>query len=343
MNTMRQPEGSLGEDALLEIYRTQSESFPPAEALAIYGANINQFMAQSWPPQPSWNETFSPQSPQLNWQAAPPASDISTQEAVLYPSETSISRSPRSKFGSAVSFNVDATPYTQHYVRPINHVSPDYRSACHSQTPQPSVQTQPLYTNGPTSNGTEYAPQIPQFTYDTGLHPKYDAAWTPIGNEVDRSAHVTLDSFPALRTPQVSSEALALDWSTTEQASGSNIGSLIPSYQAIIPKRKHTSPEAVAKKSKSTSIENELDDFVVVFENAPGALATLKRRRKLDAPVRKAARDVRKAGACHQCRFRKRTVSQPDIEMMTGIRLIDHKVFHRHSVQLLSQTWQWAP
>jgi hypothetical protein len=63
----------------------------------------------------------------------------------------------------------------------------------------------------------------------------------------------------------------------------------------------------------------------------------------LDAPVRKAARDVRKAGACHQCRFRKRTVSQPDIEMMTGIRLIDHKVFHRHSVQLLSQTWQWAP
>jgi hypothetical protein len=88
----------------------------------------------------------------------------------------------------------------------------------------------------------------------------------------------------------------------------------------------------VAKKIKSTSIEAELDDFVVVFENAPGALATVKRRRKLDAPVRKAARDVRKAGACHQCRFRKRTVSQLDKELKTAVKLIDHTVFNRHSV-----------
>jgi len=50
-------------------------------------------------------------------------------------------------------------------------------------------------------------------------------------------------------------------------------------------------------------------DFVVVFENAPGALASVKKRKKLEAPVRKAAKDVRRAGACHQCRFRKRTVS----------------------------------
>ena len=52
-----------------------------------------------------------------------------------------------------------------------------------------------------------------------------------------------------------------------------------------------------------------MSDFVVVFENAPGALASVKKRKKLEAPVRKAAKDVRRAGACHQCRFRKRTVS----------------------------------
>ncbi|KAL3419924.1 hypothetical protein PVAG01_08423 [Phlyctema vagabunda] len=55
--------------------------------------------------------------------------------------------------------------------------------------------------------------------------------------------------------------------------------------------------------------EPDINEFVVVFETAPGALANVKRRRKLDAPVRKAAKEVRKAGACHQCRFRRRTCS----------------------------------
>ncbi|KAH8686102.1 hypothetical protein BGZ60DRAFT_109594 [Tricladium varicosporioides] len=76
-----------------------------------------------------------------------------------------------------------------------------------------------------------------------------------------------------------------------------------------ISKRKRTSPEPTEKRSKAAVSQDSLSEFVLVFENAPGALSSVKHRRKLDAPVRKAARDVRKAGACHQCRFRKRTCS----------------------------------
>ncbi|KAH6677707.1 hypothetical protein B0J14DRAFT_475993 [Halenospora varia] len=78
---------------------------------------------------------------------------------------------------------------------------------------------------------------------------------------------------------------------------------------AAVSKRKRTSPEPTQKRSKPAVAQDSLSEFVLVFENAPGALSSVKHRRKLDAPVRKAARDVRKAGACHQCRFRKRTCS----------------------------------
>ncbi|KAF4627496.1 hypothetical protein G7Y89_g10656 [Cudoniella acicularis] len=85
------------------------------------------------------------------------------------------------------------------------------------------------------------------------------------------------------------------------------------SRQSAVPvtisKRKRTSPEPAPKKSRSGVTQKNISEFVLVFENAPGALSSVKHRRKLDAPVRKAARDVRKAGACHQCRFRKRTCS----------------------------------
>jgi hypothetical protein len=80
-------------------------------------------------------------------------------------------------------------------------------------------------------------------------------------------------------------------------------------FPVSAPKRKRTSPEPSTKRSRATKPVKPLSEFVVVFENSPGALLGVKHRRKLDDPVRKAARDVRKAGACHQCRFRKRTVS----------------------------------
>jgi len=312
MDTMSQSEGRLGEEALLEVYRTQSVSVAPSQTPLNYGPHVNQFMAQSWPPQPSmmWGDAH---STQFDWQAALPASDVLIQEAVLYSFDDANLRSPHYKYEPPLSFNAGVATYPQPYNRPMNHVSPDYRTACPSQTPQVSTQPRPPFTDVPPSDGTEYSPQ---YAYGTDLHPKMcDAAWIPIGNDTVQTTHVASDPFPDLTAPNVASKGLTLDWSTSDQVSGPFIASNHPPCQAIVPKRKYTSPEPVVKKSKSILTQDELDEFVVVFENAPGALATVKRRRKLDAPVRKAARDVRKAGACHQCRFRKRTVSQNDVDI----------------------------
>jgi hypothetical protein len=300
MNTMSQAEGRLGEEALMDVYRSQSISFAPPQTPVNYGT---QFMAQTWSPQPSamWNEAY---LSQFNWQAAPAASEILTQESVLYTSEAPNLGSPQYKYEPAASFNA-APSYPQPYVQRIKDGSSDYSTPCPSQTPQAAART--LYTNIATSDGTDYSHP---YAYGTDLHPpmSYDAAWISIGNEPGRSIHANSDPLPDLNASETPSKRFVLDWSTSDQVSGPSTASNISNYQAIIPKRKHASPDPVVKK-KSISTEDELDEFVVVFENAPGALASVKRRRKLDAPVRKAARDVRKAGACHQCRFRKRTVS----------------------------------
>jgi len=303
MDTMRQSDGRLGEEALLDVYRPQSISFAPPQTPVNYGS---QFMAQSWPPQPSsmWAETY---SSHFNWQSQ----DIFTQDNAVYTSENPDLGSPPYKYEPAASFTEPS--YPQPYAQPINHVSSEFRTPCPSQTPQ--TETQPLYPNISSSNGPDYSQS---FAYGTDPHPpmSYDATWLPIGNEPGRSLiHATSDPLPDLNAPETSSKALVLDWSTSDQVPPL-VTPNIPTYQAIIPKRKHASPEPVAKKSKSASPQDELDEFVVVFENAPGALASVKRRRKLDAPVRKAARDVRKAGACHQCRFRKRTVSRLSIDQV---------------------------
>jgi hypothetical protein len=77
-----------------------------------------------------------------------------------------------------------------------------------------------------------------------------------------------------------------------------------------IPKRKAQDDASKIQAPWPDTTQKDISECVDVFENAPGALKTVKRRKKLDAPVRKAAREVRKAGACHQCKFRKRTVSE---------------------------------
>jgi hypothetical protein len=300
MDTISPSERRLGEEALLDVYRSQSISFAPTQTPINYGP---QFMTQSWPPQPSamWNEAC---TSHLNWQADPFASEILAQEGDLYASEKPNLESPQYKYEPSAVSNA-APSYLQQYISPVNDVSPDYSISCPSQTPQAAAQ--PLYTNIPTSDGPGYSHQ---FGYSTYFHSpmSHDAARMPIGNEPIRSIHAGSAPLPDLDALEAPSKELVLDWSTSGQVTGPSTTNVTSSYQAIIPKRKHTSPEPVAKKPSSS--QNELDEFVVVFENAPGALASVKRRRKLDAPVRKAARDVRKAGACHQCRFRKRTVSQ---------------------------------
>lgn len=155
--------------------------------------------------------------------------------------------------------------------------------------------------------------------------------WSPITETSSRKPSIqistksqwspTTESFPRkhsinVRTkysesPTQTSSGLTLDWSTCDQSSilsgkGSNTSPTVPN-----PKRKASSEGLGATETNSwiDTGKKDIEECVDVFENAPGALASVKRRRKLDAPVRKAAREVRKAGACHQCRFRKRTVS----------------------------------
>jgi hypothetical protein len=300
MDTMSSSERRLGEEGLLDVYRSQSISFAPTQTPINYGP---QFMAQSWPPQPStlWNEAC---TSHLNWQADPFASEILTQGGVLYTPENSNLEIAQYKYEPSAASN--AVPsYLQQYIPPANDVSAGYSTSCPSQRPQAAAQ--PLYTNIPTSDSPGYSHQT---GYSTYLHPSmsYDAARMPIGNHPIQSIHTSSAPLPDLDAFEAASKGLVLDWSTSGQVAEHSTTNITSSYQEIIPKRKHTSLEPVAKK-KSSSSQDELDEFVVVFENAPGALASIKRRKKLDAPVRKAARDVRKAGACHQCRFRKRTVS----------------------------------
>jgi hypothetical protein len=301
MDTMSPSKRRLGDEGLLDVYRLQSNLFAPTQAPITYGP---QFMAQSWPPQPSilWNEAC---TPHLNWQADPFASQILAQDSVLYASENSTLESAQYKYEPSAVSNA-APSYFQQYVPPINDVSAEYSTSCPSQTPQAAAQ--PLYTNISTSDDPGYSHQSGCSTY---LHSpmSHDAARMPIGNDTVRSIHTSSAPLPDLDALEVPSKGLVLDWSISGQVPGPSTTNITSSYQAIIPKRKHTSLEPVAKKKPSPS-QDELDEFIVVFENAPGALASIKRRKKLDAPVKKAARDVRKAGACHQCRFRKRTVSQ---------------------------------
>ncbi|CZR58722.1 uncharacterized protein PAC_08614 [Phialocephala subalpina] len=137
-------------------------------------------------------------------------------------------------------------------------------------------------------------------------HESLDSDWmgfSPRTSATNASRHAS-DT-----TPNVLSASLALDWSmnnqTTSETTISREAETLP-----LPKRRHVSPgPPPAKKSRQAASEAELAEYVGVFENAPGALTTVKKRKKLDGAVRKAAQDVRKAGACHQCRFRKRTCS----------------------------------
>jgi len=110
-------------------------------------------------------------------------------------------------------------------------------------------------------------------------------------------------------SPTQSSPGLTLDWSACDQSSVPSMTGSDSFYAVPGPKRKASYEAPVNSNSWVDLSKTDITECVDVFENAPGALASVKRRKKLDAPVRKAAREVRKAGACHQCRFRKRTVS----------------------------------
>ena len=128
------------------------------------------------------------------------------------------------------------------------------------------------------------------------------------------------DEYPI--TPDSSSPGPHFGWTihrsqTPEQSLPGRSSPFLPGESAFtiavpIPKRKAKGGPETKPRIFDTA-QKDISDCVDVFENEPGALKNVKRRKKLDAPVRKAAREVRKAGACHQCKFRKRTVSNLEL------------------------------
>lgn len=139
-------------------------------------------------------------------------------------------------------------------------------------------------------------------------------SWIPdtTASNQDLNPNTTLIAEPhAIRKHSGTTTPIPLpDLTTSRQSSETSLSlSTVNTPPPSAPKRKRDTTSPAPKKAARPGPQNGFENLVVVFENAPGALNTVKHRRKLDAPVRKAARAVRKAGACHQCRFRKRTVS----------------------------------
>ncbi|KUJ13911.1 uncharacterized protein LY89DRAFT_736910 [Mollisia scopiformis] len=180
------------------------------------------------------------------------------------------------------------------------------------QIQSPSMGNQHMYlppSNLPILEKSRYPSNSP-YNADN-LHRPQDSDWMGFSPRTAASvtSHPTSDVKPRLTLSTTLPANVPLQWSMSNQNTPVTPG-LNKESAAPIPKRKHVSPgPPPAKKSRQVTSQTELAEYVGVFENAPGALTTVKKRKKLDGAVRKAAQDVRKAGACHQCRFRKRTCS----------------------------------
>jgi hypothetical protein len=290
-----------------------ASSSPLTDSPANYHDAIDEFVAQSWIPEPSipWAGTEATQNvwfDQTAQTASIASQEVGEQQRVLY------SETPGLAFESTQLFNYEpamsmkaGNAVYQPYVRSSNQNTSAYGTDYPSQTPPVAVQPPPYGMNQiPMLDRTEYL-QRQSYSPDV-QHTLPSLAWTPVVEQSSSNCIVTLESTSDNNPIKIGSTGNTLDWSTTIQLDPS-ITCSASSLPALTQKRKLACTPPPLEKARSDSPDLELSEFVVVFENAPGALANVKRRRKLDAPVRKAARDVRKAGACHQCRFRKRTVS----------------------------------
>ncbi|KAE8442719.1 hypothetical protein EG329_002910 [Mollisiaceae sp. DMI_Dod_QoI] len=141
-------------------------------------------------------------------------------------------------------------------------------------------------------------------------HKALDSDWIAFTPRLSFTPHQPAsDTIPKLTASRIPATNPTLNWPITSQTIP-NVSNPCNDDATPMPKRKHTSSTPPhAKKTRRAMPQVELAEYVGVFENAPGALNTVKKRKKLDGSVRKAAQDVRKAGACHQCRLRKRTCS----------------------------------
>lgn len=190
----------------------------------------------------------------------------------------------------------------------------EYLNPPQVHSPQETAQ-HPVYhssSNLPILENSRYA-SIPSYSADTQPR-SLDSDWMGFSPRTVTSmtSHPVVETKPKFTTASTATNTnLALEWSPSNQITPETPISVFD-VATPVSKRKHASPgPPPAKKSRQVVPQSELAEYVGVFENAPGALTTVKKRKKLDGAVRKAAQDVRKTGACHQCRFRKRTVSLP--------------------------------
>lgn len=190
-----------------------------------------------------------------------------------------------------------------------NRLVPSYEGESNGQTPEGNPIHSPInrQLQFQTTSYTELMRPSPPASFNASLDSAHHSPWHASFPE-DQGVKIPASISSGHAITSVPNREVKLDWSKSGQPPINAPSRRTGSYPPPVPKRKRDSPQPTSKKSRSEVPGNEFSQFVLVFENAPGALATVKHRRKLDAPVRKAARDVRKAGACHQCRFRKRTV-----------------------------------
>jgi hypothetical protein len=276
-----------------------------------YHDGLNNFITESW--LSDTNQTWSAWQRLWSHDESPPLlpsrEGLGEERPFLY---TGVEQ-------SALSYNANLAGYDPEDVsrsnerivcHPQPHVAPSYGAVYHSQTPQESQPVSPSNQHLSFQNTSNV--RVPEYTqlnaFNTNLPLDQPSSWLvsyPEPQTFNIAASLLLDPNVSKPPP----DKVELDWSNSEQLPSLPSDSRETSYSPPASKRKRKSPRPTSKKSRSETAQKELSEFVMVFENAPGALASVKHRRKLDAPVRKAARDVRKAGACHQCRFRKRTVS----------------------------------
>ena len=277
-----------------------------------YHNAIDDFVTQSWIPEPTipWTGTQASQIVCFEQTESIASREVVGQQGLLYTAtpDLSFGSTQLCNYESPMSMKAESAVY-QAFVRSSNQNTSAYGSDYPSQTPPAAVQPQPYCMNQiPMLDGTEY---LQSQSYGPEVqHAQPNSAWA---QEIEQNIPNYIappESTPDSHPIKIGSAGITLDWSTSIHQPDLSLGRSASPLPAPTQKRKLTCATPPAKNPRSDSPDVELSEFVVVFENAPGALANVKRRRKLDAPVRKAARDVRKAGACHQCRFRKRTVSR---------------------------------
>lgn len=367
MESMIQSESQrrLGGDDQYARYAqdTASKHHSPAEYYHTFSVSsdnsLDEFIAQSWIPEPlldlSWNDIRDVQD---QWQHA---TSLSSQDSfahnvqsLAYPmssndSAISVGHSYED-FDNQIALKEACSAATyQPCIRAVNHIAGQYGHDYPSQTPQlvtiPTQHDAYQSSNSSSMNSIIDSNHVSTGYPDTGM-PAFncnddldlatsDITWIPFMPDQSQQHHIA-SIKPSISKPEKSTSSpagLALDWSTSEQPPETFIKPRKPSLPTA-PKRKYTSPRP---STEETQPDCHLDECVGVFENAPGALATVKKRKKLDAPVRKAARDVRKAGACHQCRFRKRTVRENDISARFELT---NTVLYWYTMWILPEKWK---